>query len=346
MNQNRWVRLGGFVLFAAGISGCATEQALVQFSYVVEPTKKLPPGMETISIEPATLGPNTDPKWSDLSVRIIESLVHESRTRFGTPVTIADRRDTDRVFRERDMKDAGMSKGKAGTGGQLMDIQGTIASDINVKVEKSIGRDRTISGIDLSGFRGRRSGGGSVAIDTEEVETVTRTLTVQTEFRLLDAADGSVWDQYTTRHTGTEKTEASPIFGRSMTEAELTPQDQIIGTLVERGAREFVSRHMPCRIEVTEEVEASTNANCARGVQLLRAEQFEEALSLFKAARAENPNDHRAAFGAGVACEAMGRLEEAQKYYNDALTGDDNPAYMEARDRVKAFVGRAKRPTS
>ena len=119
---------------------------------------------------------------------------------------------------------------------------------------------------------GRRArGGGSVSAQTEEVETVTRNMTVKVSFKLVDSGNGKVWEYFSPRtYSATEKTKASPIFGSSSTEADLTPADKIIGSLVERGAREFVSMLMPCRIDVEAEIESSGNANCAQGVRYLR----------------------------------------------------------------------------
>lgn len=327
------------------IVGCgSTERATVQFSYVVqpEPGKGLPPGMKTIAVQPASVGANTDQKWSDLCATVMQNLINESRNRFGTEVTVSDRRDTQVTFTEADLKAAGMSTARGGSGGQLLAAQGVILSNINVKVEQSVGKQRTITGIDLSGFGGHGWGGGGTSVQTGEVETVKRTMTVQSDFRLLDTANNKVWEQYETTQRGTEETKASPFFGSSRTEKELTPQDQIIGTLVERAAREFLSKFIPVRVDVEAHVVSSSNGNCREGVRAMRAEQFADAVSFFKSALAENANDHRAAFGAGVALEASGQYAEALQFYNRAVGLSNNRSYVEARDRMKAYSGRIR----
>jgi hypothetical protein len=329
----------------AMLSGCASrETAAVSFSYVVEKDKGLPPGMKTIAITPAKVGETTDPKWSEMCVTVVQSLINESRTKFGTDVNVTERRDTKPVFEEADLAAAGMSSKKGGGGGQLEGADGYLMSNINVKVEKHVGKQRTLSGLDLAGWGGHGSGGGRVNAETEEVETVTRNMTVQTEFKLVDAANGRVWEHFSPKkYSATERTKASPIFGSSKTEAELTPQDKIIGALVERGAREFVSSLMPCRVDVEAEVTSSGNSNCVQGVKLLRAESNLEALTAFKAAIVESPNDHQAAFGAGIASEAMGRYDAALGYYKQACAGDADPRYAEARDRMKAYGQRIRK---
>jgi len=325
-------------------TGCASKQtATVSFSYVVEQEKGLPPGMKTIAIMPAKVGETTDPKWQELSTTVVAALINESRSKFGTDVTVTERRDAKAVFDEGDMRAAGMATGKGGDT-KLIGAEGLLLSNINVKVEKHVGKQRTLSGLDIAGFGGHHSGGGYVSPETEEVETVTRNMTVQTEFKLVDSATGRVWEHFSPKtYRATDRTQASPIFGSSKTEAELTPQDAIIGTLVERGAREFVSRLMPCRIDVETEVESSGNKNCVEGVKLLRAEAYRDAISAFQAAIAEDLNDHRAAYGAGVACEATGQFESGLKYYNLACAGEGNRTYTDARDRMKTYGSRMRK---
>ena len=58
---------------------------------------------------------------------------------------------------------------------------------------------------------------------------------------------------------------------------------------------------------------------------------------------AEDSNDHRAAYGAGVACEASGQYESALKYYKQACAGEDNRVYAYARDRMKSYGSRIRK---
>ena len=324
--------------------GCAApETATVNISYVVEPTRGLPPGMKTITIVPAKVGPNTDPKWSDMCVTVMQSLVNESRNSFGTDVVVSDRRDTQVTFDEADLAAAGMSTAQGGSGGQLLAAQGAILSNINVKVEKHVGKQRTLSGISLWGGGGHGWGHGGGDVQTREVETVSRNITAQTEFKLVDTANNKIWEHYAPKtYRATDKTKASPIFGSSQTEAELTPQDRIIATLVEQGAREFISRLMPCRMDIDVEVVSSGNDNCKQGVRMLRAEEYDTAVTMFESAWSAKSSDHLAAYGAGVACEASGRHEDALKWYKRALMGSDKRTYREARDRVKEYGSRVR----
>lgn len=333
------------LLMGLSLAGCvSTESARVYFDYVVEPDRGLPQGMDTIAIIPAKVGPTTDPKWSDMCVTVLQGLVNESRNRFGTNVTVVERRDAQVVWDEADLAAAGMSTGGTRQAGQVLATQGTLLSNINVKVETHIGKQRTLSGLDIFGSGGYRSGSGGADIRTSEVETVTRNMTVQTEFKLIDTANGKVWAHHSPRtYSATDRTKASPIFGSSQTEAELTPRDERIAILVEQGAQEFISQLMPCRIDVQAHVVSSSNSDCINGVKMLRGEMYGTALGMFKAALAANPSDDRAAFGAGVTCEAMGRYDEALRFYKRACAERERGKYRLAMERMKAYGHRIRR---
>ena len=116
---NRFSRSGWVVvlLMMVVVTGCASrERALVTFNYVVEPERSLPPGMKTIAIQPAKVGAATDEKWSQMCATVLQALINESRSRFGTPVTVSDRRDTQVTFDEADLAASGMSTREGGSG--------------------------------------------------------------------------------------------------------------------------------------------------------------------------------------------------------------------------------------
>ena len=338
-------RAGGLIglLTICILAGCASERAHVSFGYVVNPERGLPDGMKTIAIEPPVLGPNTDAKWSDVCVRTLQHLVNEARNRYGADVVLVDRIDTQATFDEADLRAAGMSTETGTTGGKLLAVQGKIFPTINVMVEKSIGRASTVSGLDLSGFNGRRLRGGRIDIQTREVETVTRTMTVQMDFKLVDTANNRDWEHYSPKpYVATDRTKASPLFGSSQTESELTPRDQIIAELVERGAKAFIGKLLPCRINVSADVVASGHPGCVEGVKLLRAEMYEEALTHLRRAVAADRDDHRAAFAAGMASEASGKYDDALRYYRQACAGRNSRTYTEARNRMKRYGSRIR----
>lgn len=320
--------------------GCATERAIVSISYVVEPSKGLPPGMNAVAIMDSKVNTVTDRKWSELAANSIQARIQDANDKYGANLRIADRKHLAEGLAEQDLAAAGITSGsQPGAGGRVMEIRGIIESEINVKVATKRGSQSTISG--FSGWGGGRSGGGH--IDTREVETVQRSITVQTAFKLVDTVNNRNWITYSPApYSRTDRTHTSILFGSSQTEAELTPRDEIIGAAVERGIREFVGKIVPCKLEYELEVESSPNENCVQGVRMLRAQAYAEALSYFRAAVAQGPNDDKAAYAAGVAAEASGQYQTALDYYRRAYGIRAAVRYKRARDRLFGHIARIR----
>jgi len=354
MHARRWAAVTVVASVAAGwAGGCAEERAWVPVSYVVEPDRGLPPGMNSIAIVDSKVNEVTDQKWSELAANMIQDYIQDANQRLGADVKIADRKHLSDTLGEQDLAAAGVTtSSKPGQGGKVMEVQGLIQSEINVKVEAHTGKETTISDISLFGGGGSgrgywghryREGYGGVDLDTREVETVARNITVQTTFKLVDTVNNQNWVTYAPpAYSHFDRTTTSPIFGSSKTEAELTPRDQIIGAAVSEGARDFVSRIVPCEMKYEIPVVASGNSNCARGVRMLRADEYGEALSYFKSAIAENPDDDRALFAAGVASEATGDFAGALSYYKKAYACQPNKRYREAKERLSGHIDRIR----
>jgi tetratricopeptide (TPR) repeat protein len=328
--------VGGVLAGLALVTGCGGQEAVVELHHVRQPTRAMPAGVTAVAIVPAERGPATDEKWSDITAGIIQDLIQQAKNRHSVRLEIADRSQTAKIFEEQDLAAAGMTDftGPA----ELLGVQAFIFSKVNVKVEKHRGSDRSISGMSVLALaRGRGS------VQTQEVETVTRNMTVQTDFRMTDAKTGkNLFTWAPPPYQATEETKASPLFGSSKTEAELTPRDQVIGTLVERGARDFCAQFVPCEVTIEVPIKSSSNEACQLGVKYVRGDMFDEALEQFRLALAEDPGDHRACFAAGVVCERLGRDADALDYYKRACVGKSEERYLAAKSRLAERMGRMR----
>jgi len=337
------------ILGAAGCShgngkkdstGPGKETVRVTLTYVTKPSTELPKGLNTLAVLDSETTDDTEKKWSGIAANMISGLLDEAARRGGAKLTVADRQNVSKIMKEKDMAMAGIVEGaKAAEAAKLLNVQGMIASTITVKVEKHAGKGRTISAANVIAWS--RGGGGGV--ETEEIEKVSRNITVQCRFALIDAATGKVLiDHVSPTLRKTDKTKTSPFFGASKTEAELTPRDEIIGELVEKEVRKFIGRFMPCQVEETIEVRPSKNEACKAGVRLLAAGEYDQAIKMFEDAIAasEEGKDKYAVFGLGVAYEAKGDLEKALKTYRDAVVLD-SPGAEQAMQRVKARMAAA-----
>ncbi|MCP4247855.1 MAG: tetratricopeptide repeat protein, partial [bacterium] len=341
-------RMGSTALLAVvilGAVGCgSTEKATVEIQYALNPSKGLPPGMEKVAILDAKVNEVTDTKWSEMAANYIQELIQDSNERYGTNLRVADRKHTSTVIKEADMAAAGLTSSiSPGAAAKLLDVQGVVMAEINVKVEKHQGKGRTISGLSLWGGGGRSWGHGGGSARSSEVDKESRHITVQTDFKLVDSATSENWVTHSPRpYRQTDKTKVSPFFGSAQTEESMTPRDEIIGAAVETGARQFVSKMIPCTVRYGVELQSSSGENCVQGVKLLRGDMVEEALSRFKMAVAEDPDDVRAVYALGVACEMTGRYKEALANYRQACVLAGDPEVIQAQQRMAEYADRIR----
>ena len=154
--------------------------------------------------------------------------------------------------------------------------------------------------------------------------------------QLKDAADNSA----IAAHNGKpaqyyQRGKPSPFFGSSKTEADMTPRDQVIGEIVDAELQKFLVKFVPTEITAQVTVKAGAHEMSEAGVRALRIDDYETALANFKAAIAEEPDDHKSCFGAGVCCEKLGNADDAAKYYKMARSIKPKEAvYGESLDRV------------
>ena len=301
-----------FLLMGALGSGCAVERATVRFSYRTEPPLGMPHGMERVHLDPPVIVPSTDPAWAE---RITSILEHELRESHEPDCVYLDltKGDLDPVASVDPDTPRLLDEDTPTVNGQS--LQGRVHSAVEVREE-------------AAGSAGRNADGPGVLVDCL--------------FRLMDARTQQVWSEHSCSKTGDASLlrPEMELTGRDVDEGAIGFSELVAYRLIELAAREFVSNLRICVIDVAEVVEASRDPNCRSGVRKLRHGHYEDALNDFLTCLTRDSRDHRAAFGAGVACEAMGRYAEALDHYKAACVSDaePNPCYLEARERV-AFYG-------
>lgn len=335
---------------AAAVAGCgAKEKAVVQIHYELQPDKGLPLGMKGLAVAQVTAETGSggeaidEVKWQEIVGEMMHRRLTVANEKHGLGLTIADRASTKDVMTEKDLALAGISEGaETAARTKLVDVQGLIRGRVIIKVEKHVGRGRTIKAMDMFGYGGYGGRGGR--IDTEETTSISRTVTVQPSFHLVDASTGKDWYTWTPDAPFQQSDEEKPsmLFGSGKTEADLDPRDHIVARCIEEAVFEFTSHLIPIDYDFAIEVESSGNEDCAEGVKLLRAEEYDTALEAFQRALAEDDEDHKAVFCAGVACEALGRFDDALSFYKQACMGSNRAQYVEARDRVKQLKDRVR----
>ena len=89
-------------------------------------------------------------------------------------------------------------------------------------------------------------------------------------------------------------------------------------------------------------VPASANGSCKAAVREMRSEGWDKAITGFKQALIDDPDDDCAHFGLGIAYEVTGKLEDALVQYQlaDRIPRSPVPMYRDAIKRVKTKLGK------
>ena len=119
----------------------ASEKAVVQVRYLLGPSRGIPEGVRAVAIldagvndKHATLA--TDTEWSAIAANYVQHLLQEAIQKHGVSLDIVDRRHTATVLKENDLAAAGLvSSATAGQAAKLLEVQGIIMAEINVKIE-------------------------------------------------------------------------------------------------------------------------------------------------------------------------------------------------------------------
>lgn len=302
-------------------TGCSkSPQAIVEFNHTIQPKQPLSQDYMNIAVYDARMEGDTgeydQKKWSEMTADLIHHHLQRASEQHSIPIKLVDRQNIKLALAEKDLAAADITdSGDDIASAQLQGASAILTSKVNIKIDKQKGKSRTIS--NLGAFAGRWGGGGSIG--TSEVEKESRNITVQCQFQLKDAATNAI----VVGHTGDfaqrhDKPKTSPFFGSSKTEADMTPRDKVIGDIVEDQLNAFLCKFVPIEVESVCTVKASGHEMSAEGVYALRDQAYEKALNYFKQAIAEDRDDHKSLFGAGVCCEKLERHSDASNYYRQA----------------------------
>ncbi|MBN2559671.1 MAG: tetratricopeptide repeat protein [Phycisphaerae bacterium] len=323
-------------------SGCGKKPlATVEFSYTMQPKEPLPERYMSIAVRNADVSGDTGEfdqrKWCEMTADLIQYYLQQAAEKYDIPLKLVDREHLKIALDEKDLADADITDTSDEiASAQIEGVTANLTSRIIVKIDKQKATGRTVSG--LGGFASRWGGGGSVS--TDEVERERRSITVTCQFQLKDAADNSA----IAAHSGKprqyhERTKTSPFFGGSKTEADMAPRDKVIGEIIEEELQKFLVKFVPTEIHAVCEVKASSHEMSVEAVRAMVIDDYETALAHFKQVIAEDRDDDKSLFGAGVCCEKLEKFDEALKYYKQAKSlKPKEEQYDDAIDRVSSMA--------
>lgn len=364
--------------------GLAKEKQVVTVSYVLRPDKPLPADMKTVAVMDAGVesidgvkGNQRSKKWSAIAAEMIEAMLQGPEG--DAALTVVQRRATKKILDEQDLKLAGIIESdSAAQVGRLLAVNGLIMSKIDIHVDTRKQTKETIDWTRLLGQGGlmggprrdprfrqmpggpregnpyrrpRQSplGNGPGDLPMKTIEEISRSLTVQCSFVLVDTLTGRSIVQFSPPvYQKTDKAKPNFLFGGCIEETDLDPVDLFIGELVERAARDFTGMLAPTRVSYTCEIVGRGKEGEA-AVRAIRADDFANAVRLFEASHQDDPKEDQTVFALAVTCELAGDYSRALENYRKVCSmpkvdDDDLVVYLAAKDRLAIHIGRIALP--
>jgi len=108
----------------------------------------------------------------------------------------------------------------------------------------------------------------------------------------------------------------------------------LIRPILVNAADIFLSEIFPSRPPITVRMANGRTKYDRQGRNLAVSGDLNGALKLFRQALDNRPNNHATLYNAGLICEALGRHDQARRYYLRAHGLADKPEYKRAFDRI------------
>lgn len=128
---------------------------------------------------------------------------------------------------------------------------------------------------------------------------------------------------------------AGMLMGMDTSESDLPSAQQTLDDLVNQCVDAFVAKISPHSTRFAVALEKGKSDAVGTGNKMAYAGDSQEALDLYEEALRAKPEDDGAAFNAGVMCEKLQKLEQAEKYYTKAFQLKNKDKYVEARGGVR-----------
>ncbi len=250
--------------------------------------------------------------WDDRLRAQLRTMLADAARRQGAQLIIVDREHLDERLREKDLRVIDLVPGNPRDWrGRELGIHAFVYATLNIDTVYETQRKQSAV---MNILKHTPVLGHYVPADPKD--QVRRTMTLTGEIQLVDGATGRIWATYPVHEQWVE-VRKSRLSDQTL--IDLAPEEEQIAGALDRVARGFVGLFFPVEQRLTLRIESSRNKQARTGLRLLQAGEPADALRYFELALQQSPEDHRALFAAGIACEALGRFQQALRYYKQAV---------------------------
>lgn len=301
--------------------GCGGGEEIT-LTYERTPEYKIPPEVRRVAV--AEFGGQTsqDRRWGDIASDELAHALDEYNRQYDR-YELVDRKRLGGIMDERDLQLAISDTSSAVEMGEIADVDAIIYGSVRVNT-----RDE----------RGTRTAFDPLRQSTKTVHYTRRYCMASVNFTMDDVRTSKTLATVTvTREFDSEDDEGSSKMVKHLgfSGDGPPPTDQIVSGLISECVETFVAKISPHHVVVTEELAGGKCDAAKHGNEFAVSGEYAEALELYERAIETNPDDHGSMFNAGLMCEAMGRFDQAERYYDRALDLEVDKKYIQARKRVR-----------
>ncbi|MCJ7544000.1 MAG: tetratricopeptide repeat protein [Phycisphaerae bacterium] len=328
--MNRCLAGRSFALLSAVVGmgmlvvGCGPEYR-VELRYDRPAQYEIPETIRSLGIAEFGGQDPEDVEWGNIASDRLASQLDAYNKQYQR-YQLVDRKRLKAVLDEQDLQAAIVDSAKAVEAGKIAHVDAMIYGTMNVTT-----RDEEFTQTVVDPF----------SRSTKQVQRTKRYVMAAVNFTIDDVTTSKTLTTVSVvREYDSEKDKSGGRGGAlgklvGMGGDKLPASDQILSGLIDECVAVFVAKISPHQVVVSEKLGKGKSDSVQTGNKLAVAGDYAEALDLYKTAAEANSEDHEALFNAGVMCEALGRLGEAEQYYDRAFKLKPQEQYALARKRVR-----------
>ena len=309
--------------------GCG-EDKTIELRYERPAEIEVPASIQRIGIAEFEGATPEDRRWGSVASDRLAARLDENNRKYQR-YQLVDRKNIEAILNEQDLQLAVSDAATAGQVGQLAGVEAMIYGRVKVVMREEHTTRTTVDVIHQTTKQVpyvKRYCMASVTFTMDHVATG-RTIATISEMREFDSDDKSK------NSAPAAITSAMGLPGGSSAPAN----EQTVMGLIDECVQAFVGKISAHDIVVSAKLKGGKSEAVKTGNTLAVAGEYAEALESYRKGLEEKADDHEAAYNAGLMCEALGQLAEAEQYYDQAFKGKARPEYVQARRRVRAESG-------
>jgi len=304
--------------------GCEPKQA-IQLRYDRPAEYEIGPTIQTLGIAEFGGATSADRKWGDIASDRVAAQLDTYNKKYQR-YQLVDRKRLKAILDEQDLQAAFSDSSKAIEAGKIAHVDAMVygSATVNLRDEHAV-----------------RSTFDPMSRSMKQVPYTKRYVMTAVSFTIDNVQTGTTLTTVATKREYDSENDTSGGKTKALTKmmglggGNLPAADQLVSDLIDQCVEEFVARISPHEIRVVERLRGGKSDAVKTGNKLTMAGDYAEAVEMYEAALREKPDDHEAAFDAGVACEAAGKLDKAEEYYDRAFKLKPEEQYVQARKRVR-----------